>query len=164
MPSENRDETECEASIETLIEDITDPETLENYTLCEPVTEEMFFETEVVIQDEIIPKLLISKLTDTDDPDYSRYKITVTPWKKCVVCGILLILHTEGDGGIYDVTIENMPSKICFSYIINIDKTAVLIDGIIKDDETNSEISFYVLVKKDAGKLCAEVLDYQEIA
>ncbi len=156
-------ETECETSEEATVEDIIIPETYEDHTLCEPVTEEIFFETEAVTFDETVPKLLVSKPMDTKDPEIYMYKITVSQWKKSVVCGILLILHTEADSGIYDVMPENIPSEIYLSYIINVDKTAVLIDGIINNDGLNTEICFYVLAKKDAGKLYAEVVDYEEM-
>ncbi len=158
------EETEGEVSAEAPTEDIIEPETFEDHTVCEPDTEETFAETEIETLDGSVPKLLISMPTDMNDQGSCVYTVTVTQWKSSVLCGILLILHTEADSKIYDVMMDHIPSGIHFSYIISDNKAAVLLDGIVNINEANTEISFHLVTEKNGGKLYAEVEDYQEMS
>ncbi len=154
------EETCRETVPETIIEGITVVEPMEEATQQDSVTEKIQDETDIM--DIPYPFTVTVEPEDTEDAEIHVYKITISPWKNHAVCGVLLSLHTDGNNGIYEVTLNYIPTGLYFTYIINNGRVAVLIDGHTTDEKEQNEVIFCVFLKKDTGQVYVHISDYVE--
>jgi len=68
-------------------------------------------------------------------------------WKPVeATCGLIFIIESGKNSDIYAVTPENIPTELCLTYVIDDGRAAVLMDGMMVNEEGFNGILCYVAV------------------
>lgn len=103
-------------------------------------------------EDGSAPLLQVGRVMTTEGEDY-LFEILISPVENGGLCGLLLTIHTDEGSEIYAVTCGDMCGGLNFSYIINKEKAAVLLDGPRPTAVTSTGALCYVAIRSSTGKI-----------